>query len=65
MHTATGLRRLKFGETYKIAGRNAGLKAELDRLLGRAKAPEPEVDPELEPDPATASAEAESAIVAA
>jgi len=40
MHTATGLRRLKFGEGYKVAGRNAGLKAELDRLLGRAPAPE-------------------------
>jgi DNA polymerase-3 subunit alpha len=61
MHTATGLRRLKFGETYKIAGRNAGLKAELDRLLGRAKAPEPTPDPALEPDPATA----DEAVVAA
>jgi DNA polymerase-3 subunit alpha len=46
MHTATGLRRLRFGETYKIAGRNAGLKAELDRLLGRATAPAPETEPE-------------------
>jgi DNA polymerase-3 subunit alpha len=46
MHTATGLRRLKFGDTYKIAGRNAGLKAELDRLLGRAPAPEPAPEPE-------------------
>jgi DNA polymerase-3 subunit alpha len=65
MHTATGLRRLKFGETYKIAGRNAGLKAELDRLLGRARAPEPEPepDPALEPDLATA--DAGSAIVVA
>ena len=61
LHTATGLRRLKFGETYKIAGRNAGLKAELDRLLGRARAPEPEPDPDLEPDLATAG----SAIVVA
>jgi DNA polymerase-3 subunit alpha len=50
MHTATGLRRLKFGEDYKIAGRNAGLRAELDRLLGRARAPEPE--PLADPDPA-------------
>jgi DNA polymerase-3 subunit alpha len=48
MHTATGLRRLKFGDTYRIAGRNAGLKAELDRLLGRARAPEAELDREPE-----------------
>jgi DNA polymerase-3 subunit alpha len=63
LHTATGLRRLKFGDTYRIAGRNAGLKAELDRLLGRARAPEtpPVPEPELEPDPATAGA----AVVAA
>jgi DNA polymerase III subunit alpha len=59
LHTANGLRRLKFGDTYRVAGRNAGLKAELDRLLGRAREPEP--DPELEPDPATADA----AVVAA
>jgi DNA polymerase-3 subunit alpha len=58
MHTATGLRRLRFGETYRIAGRNAGLKAELDRLLGRARAPEPEPVAEEAPEP-------ESAIVAA
>jgi DNA polymerase-3 subunit alpha len=58
MHTATGLRRLRFGETYKIAGRNAGLKAELDRLLGRAAAPEPEPEPEPDVEP-------ESAVVAA
>ena len=50
MHTATGLRRLKFGSGYKVAGRNAGLKAELDRLLGRAPAPDPA--PVIEPDPA-------------
>jgi DNA polymerase-3 subunit alpha len=50
MHTATGLRRLKFGSGYRVAGRNAGLKAELDRLLGkapppaaRAEAPEPAI----------------------
>ncbi|MFL5757663.1 MAG: OB-fold nucleic acid binding domain-containing protein, partial [Chloroflexota bacterium] len=61
MHTATGLRRLRFGDTYKIAGRDAGLKAELNQLLGRARAGEREPDPELEPDPATAGA----AIVAA
>jgi DNA polymerase-3 subunit alpha len=58
MHTATGLRRLKFGDGYKIAGRNAGLKAELDRLLGRAPAPR-------EPDPVDEAVEAEPAIVAA
>ena len=63
MHTRSGVRCLRFGDGYKIAGRNAGLKAELDRLLGRARAPEPEPDPELEPDPAAATAE--SAIVAA
>jgi DNA polymerase-3 subunit alpha len=62
MHTATGLRRLRFGETYKIAGRNAGLKAELDRLLGRAAAPAPALDPILEADPGP---EIESAAVAA
>src|SRR3954468_13135941 len=56
LHTATGLRCLKFGETYKIAGRNAGLKAELDRLLGRARPIEVEPDAELEPDPATVDA---------
>ena len=33
MHTRTGLRRLKFGANYKVAARNAGLKAELDSLL--------------------------------
>jgi DNA polymerase-3 subunit alpha len=60
MHTATGLRRLRFGDTYKIAGRNAGLKAELDRLLGRATPPA--LDPILEADPGP---EVESAVVAA
>jgi DNA polymerase-3 subunit alpha len=40
MHTSAGLRRLRFGDGYRIAARNAGLKAELDRLLGRAPAPE-------------------------
>jgi DNA polymerase III subunit alpha len=42
MHTATGLRRLKFGSGYRVAGRNAGLKAELDRLLGKAPPPAPQ-----------------------
>jgi DNA polymerase-3 subunit alpha len=36
MHTRTGLRRLKFGEGYRVAARNAALKAELDALLGAA-----------------------------
>jgi DNA polymerase-3 subunit alpha len=54
MDTATGLRRLKFGDTYRIAGRNAGLKGELDRLLGRARAPEAE--PDLEPESAVVAA---------
>ena len=36
MHTRTGLRRLKFGESYRVAARNAALKAELDALLGAA-----------------------------
>src|SRR5262249_40880165 len=34
MHTRTGLRRLRFGESYRVAARNAALKAELDALLG-------------------------------
>jgi DNA polymerase III subunit alpha len=53
MHTATGLRRLKFGAGYRVAGRNAGLKAELGRLLGQA-APPPE--PVREPEPAIVAA---------
>jgi DNA polymerase III subunit alpha len=36
MHTRTGLRRLRFGESYRVAARNAALKAELDALLGAA-----------------------------
>ena len=56
MHTATGLRRLRFGEGYRVAGRNAGLKAELDRLLGAATRP---------PAPAESEREAEPAVVAA
>jgi DNA polymerase-3 subunit alpha len=37
VHTRTGLRRLRFGNDYKVAGRNAALKAELDRVLGDAR----------------------------
>ena len=37
VHTRTGLRRLRFGSGYKVAGRNAALKAELDRVLGDAR----------------------------
>ena len=36
VHTRTGLRRLRFGEEFRVAGRNAALKAELDRVLGGA-----------------------------
>jgi hypothetical protein len=39
MHTRTGVRYLRFGENYRIAGRNGALTAELDRLLGPAPAP--------------------------
>ena len=38
---AAGARRLKLGEEYRVAARNAALKAELDRLLG----PPPESPP--------------------
>jgi DNA polymerase-3 subunit alpha len=58
MHTATGLRRLRFGDEYKIAGRHAGLQAELNNLLGRATPPAAEpAEVELaEPEPAIAVA---------
>jgi DNA polymerase-3 subunit alpha len=36
MHTRTGLRRLKFGDNYKVKARDAGFKAELEALLGAA-----------------------------
>jgi DNA polymerase III subunit alpha len=36
VHTRTGLRRLRFGHEFKVNGRNAALKAELDRVLGDA-----------------------------
>jgi DNA polymerase III subunit alpha len=39
VHTRTGLRRLRFGSGYRVAGRDAGLKAELHRVLGAAVVP--------------------------
>ena len=39
VHTSTGLRKLRFGSEFKVAGRNAALKAELDRVLGPAVLP--------------------------
>jgi DNA polymerase-3 subunit alpha len=39
VHTRTGLRRLRFGEEFRVAGRNAALKAELARVLGPAVVP--------------------------
>jgi DNA polymerase III subunit alpha len=39
VHTRTGLRKLRFGDDFKVAGRNAALKAELDRVLGAAVLP--------------------------
>ena len=39
IHTRTGPRRLRLGEGFKVAGRNAALKAELDRVLGAAVLP--------------------------
>jgi DNA polymerase III subunit alpha len=36
VHTRTGPRRLRFGSEFKVNGRNAALKAELDRVLGDA-----------------------------
>src|SRR4051794_14267784 len=36
MPTRTGLRRLRFGEAYRFAARNAALQAELNQLLGAA-----------------------------
>ena len=55
MDTRAGLRRLRFGADYRVAGRNAGLTAELRRLLGPAlrRAPEPEpAAAERQPEPA-------------
>jgi DNA polymerase-3 subunit alpha len=39
VHTRTGMRRLRFGTGFRVAGRNAALKAELDRVLGGAVVP--------------------------
>ncbi len=39
MQTRSGARRLRLGEAYRVAARNAGLQAELDRLLGQARSP--------------------------
>ena len=39
VHTRTGLRRLRFGNGYRVAGRDAALKAELHRVLGAAVVP--------------------------
>jgi DNA polymerase-3 subunit alpha len=36
MQTRTGVRCLRFGDGYKVAGRNGALTAELDKLLGPA-----------------------------
>jgi DNA polymerase-3 subunit alpha len=36
MHTRSGLRRLRFGDAYKVKARDAGFKAELEELLGSA-----------------------------
>ncbi len=38
MDTRAGVRRLRFGDTYRVAGRNAALQSELQRLLGPALA---------------------------
>jgi DNA polymerase III subunit alpha len=61
MHTRTGVRRLRFGEGYRVAARNAALKAELDRLLGPAPAvaaPAPATAEEADPAHAVARADA-------
>jgi DNA polymerase-3 subunit alpha len=39
MQTSAGARRLKLGASYRVAARNAALQAELNRLLGAARAP--------------------------
>ena len=43
MHTRAGIRRLRFGEGFKVAAGNAALTTELNRVLGPAPAPEPQV----------------------
>ena len=40
MHTRSGVRLLRFGEGFKVAGRDAGLQSELRSLLGHAAARE-------------------------
>jgi DNA polymerase-3 subunit alpha len=69
MHTRAGRRLLRFGEAFKVAARNAGFNAELQRLLGPAVlAPPPAAGPEPEPAPAEPEpepAEAEPAHAAA
>jgi DNA polymerase III subunit alpha len=37
--TSSGMRKLRLGENYKVAERHAGLKAEVDRVLGPAALP--------------------------
>ncbi|HKH17657.1 MAG TPA: DNA polymerase III subunit alpha [Solirubrobacteraceae bacterium] len=39
VHTRSGRRKLRFGDEFKVAGRNAALKAELARVLGAAVLP--------------------------
>lgn len=41
--TPGGLRRLRLGEGFRVAGRHAGLKADLQKALGGALAPAPAV----------------------
>jgi len=38
MHTRSGLRRLRFGDNYKVKAREAGFKAELEGAAGRCHA---------------------------
>jgi DNA polymerase-3 subunit alpha len=41
MHTRAGVRTLRFGDSFKVSSRDAGLKAELRDLLGPAPVPVP------------------------
>ncbi len=41
VHTRTGLRKLRFGDEFRVAGQHAALKAELHRVLGEAVLPAP------------------------
>jgi DNA polymerase-3 subunit alpha len=55
MDTRLGLRCLRFGAEYRIAGRNGALKSELRSLFGDAIVPAaPAAEPEREPEPAIA-----------